>query len=319
MLRGSMSCAAQHRQRWRRRGVQRRWRRCAVQRRRRPRRCAQFLPPRGGAVDQRYARALPREPFPARAPCHSAETLWQGATWQPPAARAAARSTFAAIPFMFLSYPCCNRLQVNPRPPLVAAAGTAVAAAAAAPATAGAAIATIIADTIRCRRSRLRRHRCRHSHHRRHCCRLCRLRLSRSHRHRQRSPPLPSPPLPCSSATMFATGQPLLLLLLLPLLPPPQPPSPSIASPPPPIAPLPQPSPPPSLPPLPSPPWSLTPPSPCSLPLPSPPPPDPPDQLPPQQQPPFHHVGAPSTQPRLQRTFGHLYRPDLAYRPHCPP
>ena len=27
----------------------------------------------------------------------------------------------------------------------------------------------------RCRRSRLRRHRCRHSHHRRHCCRLCRL------------------------------------------------------------------------------------------------------------------------------------------------
>ena len=53
--------------------------------------------------------------------------------------RAAARSTFAAIPFMFLSYPCCNRLQVNPRPPLVAAAGTAVAAAAAAPATAGAA------------------------------------------------------------------------------------------------------------------------------------------------------------------------------------
>ena len=51
---------------------------------------------------------------------------------------------------MFLSYPCCNRLQVNPRPPLVAAAGTAVAAAAAAPATAGAAIATIIAiaDTI---------------------------------------------------------------------------------------------------------------------------------------------------------------------------
>ena len=117
----------------------------------------------------------------------------------------------------------------------------------------------------------------------------------------------------------MATGQPLLLLLLLPLLPPPQPPSPSIASPPPPIAPLPQPSPPPSLPPLPSPPWSLTPPSPCSLPLPSPPPPDPPDQLPPQQQPPFHHVGAPSTQPRLQRTFGHLYRPDLAYRPHCPP
>ena len=189
MRRGSTSCAAQHRQRWRRR---------AVQRKRRQRRRAQFSPPRGGAVDQRYARALPREPFPARAPCHSAETLWQGATWQPPAARAAARSTFAAIPFMFLSYPCCNRLQVNPRPPLVAAAGTAVAAAAAAPATAGAAIATIIADTIRCRRSRLCRHRCRHSHHRRHCCRLCRLRLSRSHRHRQRSPPLPSPPLPCS-------------------------------------------------------------------------------------------------------------------------
>ena len=49
---------------------------------------------------------------------------------------------------MFLSYPCCNHLQVNPRPPLVTAAGTAVAAAAAAPATAGAAIATIIADTI---------------------------------------------------------------------------------------------------------------------------------------------------------------------------
>ena len=119
-----------------------------MQRKRRQRRRAQFSPPRGGAVDQRYARALPREPFPARAPCHSAETLWQGATWQPPAARAAARSTFAAIPFMFLSYPCCNRLQVNPRPPLVAAAGTAVAAAAAAPATAGAAIATIIADTI---------------------------------------------------------------------------------------------------------------------------------------------------------------------------
>ena len=179
MRRGSTSCAAQHRQRWRRR---------AVQRKRRQRRRAQFSPPRGGAVDQRYARALPREPFPARAPCHSAETLWQGATWQPPAARAAARSTFAAIPFMFLSYPCCNRLQVNPRPPLVAAAGTAVAAAAAAPAaapaTAGAAIATIIADTIRCRRSRLRRHRCRHSHHRRHRCRLCRLRLGRSRRHR---------------------------------------------------------------------------------------------------------------------------------------
>ena len=62
--------------------------------------------------------------------------------------RAPPRAPLAAIPFMFLSYPCCNRLQVNPRPPLVAAAGTAVAAAAAAPATAGAAIATIIADTI---------------------------------------------------------------------------------------------------------------------------------------------------------------------------
>ena len=79
MLRGSMSCAVQHRQRWRRRAVQRRRRRRrrAVQRRRRPRRCAQFLPPRGGAVDQRYARALPaRETFPARVPHHSAETLW---------------------------------------------------------------------------------------------------------------------------------------------------------------------------------------------------------------------------------------------------
>ncbi len=52
--------------------------------------------------------------------------------------------------FISLSNPCCNRLQVHPRPPQVAAAGTAVAAAAAAPATAGAAIATIIAiaDTI---------------------------------------------------------------------------------------------------------------------------------------------------------------------------
>jgi len=52
--------------------------------------------------------------------------------------------------FVSLSNPCCNRLQVHPRPPQVAAAGTAVAAAAAAPATAGAAIATIIAiaDTI---------------------------------------------------------------------------------------------------------------------------------------------------------------------------
>ena len=47
--------------------------------------------------------------------------------------------------FISLSNPCCNRLQVHPRPPQVAAAGTAVAAAAAAPATAGAAIATIIA------------------------------------------------------------------------------------------------------------------------------------------------------------------------------
>jgi hypothetical protein len=42
------------------------------------------------------------------------------------------------------------------------------------------------------------------------------------------------------------------------------------------------------------------------VPLPSPPPPDPPERPPPPQQPPFHHVGAPSTQPRLQRTFGHL-------------
>ena len=109
----------------------------------------------------------------------------------------------------------------------------------------------------------------------------------------------------------IAYSLPLLLLLLplpllSPLLPPPHRPRPSsIASPPPPIAPLPQPSPPPSLPPLPSS-RSLTPPPPCSLPLPSPPPPDPPEQPPPPPQPPFHHVGAPSTQPRLQRTVGHL-------------
>ena len=71
MRRGSTSCAAQHRQRWRRR---------AVQRQRRQRRRAQFSPPRGGAVDQRYARALPREPFPARAPCHSAVDFHVGVT-----------------------------------------------------------------------------------------------------------------------------------------------------------------------------------------------------------------------------------------------
>ncbi len=93
--------------------------------------------------------------------------------------------------FISLSNPCCNRVQVHPRPPQVAAAGTAVAAA---PATAGvppeppsppsSPSSTPSHDSIERRSSRLRRH----------CCRLFRLRLGRSRRHRQCSPPLPSPP-----------------------------------------------------------------------------------------------------------------------------
>ena len=92
-------------------------------------------------------RALPREPYACPSPRARLATRRRLSGREPHGSHAP-RAPLAAIPSMFLSYPCCNRLQVNPRPPLVAAAGTAVAAAAAAPATAGAAIATIIADTI---------------------------------------------------------------------------------------------------------------------------------------------------------------------------
>ena len=126
-----------------------------MQRRRRPRRRAQFSPPRGGAVDQRYARALPREPFPARAPRHSAETLWQGATWQPRAARAAARST-CCNPFYV---PFLSMLQSLTDKPKAAASHR-----------------CWDSGCCRCRRSCHRRSRHRYHHCRHHRCRRSRLR-----------------------------------------------------------------------------------------------------------------------------------------------